>query len=1096
MEFRVLGTLEVVDDGRALELRGQKQRALLALLLLDANRPVSRDRLIDALWEDGPTPTAAKALQVYISQLRKTLGHNRVVTAPGGYVLRADPEEIDRERCRRLVEEGKPREAVALWRGEPLAEFAQLRFAQPDIAELEELHLACVEARIEADLAEGRNVIGELEALVEKQPLREHLHELLLLALYRSGRQADALAAYQDARNALVERLGIEPGKPLRDLQQAILRQDPALDLAPAARARSTFVGREAELSQLVAGLDEAIVGRGRLFLLVGEPGIGKSRLAEELIQIARARRVDVLVGRCWEASGAPAYWPWVQSLRSLADGAPPELAALLRDEPTESESESARFRLFDATTRFLASRERPLLLFLDDMHAADEPSLLLLQFLARELAHARILVLVACRDVDPVPGRELAAMLAEVAREPTTMRLLLRGLSEEAVADYVEAELASRELASTLYEGTDGNPLFLGETVRLLAVEGRVAIPQTVRDVIARRLSHLSEKCNQVLALASVLGGEFALDALAQMENLEEDALLEVLEEAAAARVVSDAPGAHGRLRFAHVLIRDTLYESLSTPRRVRAHRLAVESLEQLYGEDAGPHLSELAHHAIAGSEFGKARICAQLAGDRALALLAYEEAARLYGVALEALKLEQPGDEQTRCELLLLRGEAEIRAGDTTDAKATFVAAAAIARRLGLPRELARAAAGYGGRIVWSRAGRDELLVPLLEEGLAKLAADDVELRPRLLGRLAGALRDERPRERRDRLSREAVELARRSGDPATLAYSLAGRALANAAPETITECLALGTEVCELSERSGDIERAVSGHSIRVMANLILGNRAAAEEEVVAAARIADELRQPPQLWDVCATRAMLALGTGRFTEAEALVPQALTLGERALPDAAIPIYWMHRSTYADFHGGLEAVEPAIRELSREYPARPVFACALVYLCARLGELEEAARLLEPLTRDECMVVPVDQEWLYATSFLAEAAAIVGDAASALALLRLLRPWRKLNAVDLSEGVRGSISRYLGLATVTLGRWDEAENHFDEALAMNERMGFRPWLARTREDFASLLRRRGEPGDADRAAELEGAALAMCTELGMARTGAAPA
>jgi DNA-binding SARP family transcriptional activator len=344
MEFRVLGTLEVVDDGRALELRGQKQRALLALLLLDANRPVSRDRLIDALWEDGPTPTAAKALQVYISQLRKTLGHNRVVTAPGGYVLRADPEEIDRERCRRLVEEGKPREAVALWRGEPLAEFAQLRFAQPDIAELEELHLACVEARIEADLAEGRNVIGELEALVEKQPLREHLHELLLLALYRSGRQADALAAYQDARNALVERLGIEPGKPLRDLQQAILRQDPALDLAPAARARSTFVGREAELSQLVAGLDEAIVGRGRLFLLVGEPGIGKSRLAEELIQIARARRVDVLVGRCWEASGAPAYWPWVQSLRSLADGARPSSP---RSSATSQPSRSRRARAF-----------------------------------------------------------------------------------------------------------------------------------------------------------------------------------------------------------------------------------------------------------------------------------------------------------------------------------------------------------------------------------------------------------------------------------------------------------------------------------------------------------------------------------------------------------------------------------------------------------------------------------------------------------------------------------------------------------------------------------------------------------------------------
>lgn len=231
MEFRVLGPLEAVRDGQALELGGQKQRALLALLLIDANRTVSRDRLIDALWEDQPTATAAQALTVYVSQLRKALGRDRVVTQPGGYVLRVDPDELDLERFQRLHGDGKPHEALALWRGGALAEFSRLRFAQADIARLEELHLACLEARIEADLERGRNVVGELEALVAAHPLRERLHELLMLALYRCGRQAEALSVYQEVRRRLVEELGIEPRRELRELQQAILSQNPALEL-------------------------------------------------------------------------------------------------------------------------------------------------------------------------------------------------------------------------------------------------------------------------------------------------------------------------------------------------------------------------------------------------------------------------------------------------------------------------------------------------------------------------------------------------------------------------------------------------------------------------------------------------------------------------------------------------------------------------------------------------------------------------------------------------------------------------------------------------------------------------------------------------
>jgi len=592
MEFRILGPLEVIEDGQTIDLGGQKQRALLAVLLLHANEVVSSDRLIEALWEEEPPDTAQKALQVYVSQLRKLVGRERLQTKAPGYLLRVEANQLDLARFRRLQEDGNPEDALSLWRGPPLAEFAYQRFAQADIARLEELHLVCLEERMERDLSGRRHpeLVGELEGLVAEHPLRERLRAQLMLALYRSGRQAEALEAYQAARTALVEALGIEPTRSLRELEKAILQQDPSLDVVPVREpvgemveeARGAFVGREVELEQLVTGLDDAVAGRGRLFLLVGEPGIGKTRLGDEVIRRARARGIRVLLGRCWEAGGAPVYWPWVQSLRvyiretdpgllraQLGAGAAeiaqmlPELCEIIPGLPERAalDPEGARFRLFDATAEFLrnASETQPILLAFDDLHAADTPSLLLLQFVARELGSIHVFLLGALRDVDPSPGHAVTAMLAEVAREPVTRRLSLGGLSELDVAEYVEqtaSEIASPELVATLHEETEGNPLFVGEIVRLLSVEGvrsgsvaeaRLAIPQSVRDVIARRLTHLSEECNRVLELASVLGREFGLGAIGRMGGLSQDDLLESLDEAIVARVISVRPAGGG---------------------------------------------------------------------------------------------------------------------------------------------------------------------------------------------------------------------------------------------------------------------------------------------------------------------------------------------------------------------------------------------------------------------------------------------------------------------------------------------------------------------------------------------------------------------
>jgi tetratricopeptide (TPR) repeat protein len=610
--------------------------------------------------------------------------------------------------------------------------------------------------------------------------------------------------------------------------------------------------------------------------------------------------------------------------------------------------------------------------------------------------------------------------------------------------------------------------------------VEGRIAIPETVRDVLSRRLAHLSKECNRVLALASVLGREFPLGPLVQMSGESEDALLEALDEATAARITSDAPVG---LRFSHVLIRDVLYDSLTAPRRMRMHRLAVEALEEIFGVDSGPHLAELAHHAILGGDFDNALKAARGAADRALELLAYEEAARLYRIALESLDRASPDDEEARCELLLSLGEAEIRAGETLSAKDAFSDAASIARRLGLARALARAAYGYGGRIVWVRGGDDERLVPLLEEALALLPADDVELRSRLFARLAGALRDEPSRERRETLSAKGLELARASGNLAAIAYALDAHAYAILAPDTMHRCLDLARELHAAGERTGDKERVVAGHMLASMALIVLGDVPATEREVDAAARAADELRQGAQLAQVQGVQAMLALAKGRLDEGERLAIQRFELGKHAFPQASVAIYTCQRYALHDLRGDLAPLEEEIADLVAAFPARPVFRCVLAHVQTRLGGSEAAERELRHMTKHRAAALPFDQEWLFGMSLLAETAALHADVDAAAQLYRPLEAWAGLNAADVAEGCRGAVSRYLGLLAETLERWDEAEEHFEHALAMNERMGFQPWLARTQDDYARMLSRRGD----ERAAELETAAHAIHQKLG---------
>jgi eukaryotic-like serine/threonine-protein kinase len=439
--------------------------------------------------------------------------------------------------------------------------------------------------------------------------------------------------------------------------------------LGEAVRVTTPFVGREAELAVLTADLDAALGGRGGVVLLAGEPGIGKTRLAEELAAAAAARGALALWGRCWEGEGAPAFWPWVQLVRAYVEtGDPaalrqdmgagaadiaqvvPAVRVCLPDLPTPPpiEPEAARFRLFDSLAGFLraAAARRPLLLILDDLHWADAPSLAMLRFVGRELEHAGPLILGIYRHTEVDRTHPLLGTLADLTRGQHHRRLLLGGLDQRDVASFVALVAGvepSAELAAAVHQQTDGNPFFVTEVVRLLASQGRLAhtqasapvlaagLPEGVRAVVAERLGRLSDGCQRVLEVAAVLGRDVELRALQPASDLQQGRLLGLLEEAEAARVVAPVPGALGRWRFVHALVREVLYGSLPAGRRVALHGRVGQALEAVYAADPGPHLAELAHHfveAAAGGEdmVGRAVRVATLAGRRALELLAWE--------------------------------------------------------------------------------------------------------------------------------------------------------------------------------------------------------------------------------------------------------------------------------------------------------------------------------------------------------------------------------------------------------------------------------------------------------------------------------------
>ena len=1159
IEYRILGPLEVVVDGVARHIPGAKCRALLSLLALRAGQAIGRDRLIEEVWAGAAPASAASTLQTYISHLRRELELGRspgqppqvLLTSGRGYALRCEPGCVDARRFECLVGEGRRllhdgggdgraaevlSRALALWRGPALADVPPSPAVVAEVTRLEELRLVALEERLEADLADGRHaeLVGELEALIANHPLRERLRGQHMLALYRSGRQAEALRAYQAARRVMVDELGIEPGPALRRLEQAILDQEARLE-APAPRpgppprrsaaraARlgpsSPFVGRTAEHGRLAAAWEQARSGRRQAVLLGGEPGIGKTRLANQVAGVAEDDGAVVLCGRCTEDLGVP-YQPFAEALRQhVATFAPDQLdrcGADVRDlahlvpglahwvppgATVGTAPDVERWRLFEAVLGVLATaaRRAPVLLVVDDLHWAAEPTLLLLRHLLCSSEAMALLVVATYRDTEA--SRPLADLLADLHREPGITRLTLTGLEPAEVASLVVAAGGHGEadLAGAVHAATAGNPFFVEEVLRHLAETGglgqgpvAVGLPDGVREVVARRLRRLSEPANVALALAAVIGVEFDAELLEVAgAELGGDELLDALDEAVAAKVVLEAGHLPGRYRFAHALVRQTIYQGLTPTQRARLHRQVGHAIEAARGDDLGEDLAVLAHHFAAGSRPGavsKAVDFALRAGTYALDSLAQEDAVVHLERGLDVLARYGPRDPARRADLFLALAEARYRLSDLPGTKAAALSAAEAARAAGSAERLARAASAFGH---YSTAGvLDIQVVALCEDALAAIGDDDPGLRSQVLATLGG-IRHVSGDSRGEELTAEALVLARRAGDRTSLARALFARCVTLQGTPRAGERLRLADELVELSEASGNLFWLVNARRMRAPTRLTLGQLTGFVADADALDRYGGELRSPLPLALAAEWRGLRALLEGRFDEVDALIEEVLRFaGQDAnFRNACTAQRWcLHYE-----RGDLAEMLPVVMVAVEHNPGLPGFRALLALTHVELGHADDARRELDVLAADDFGAIPRDLIWTATLAALAEVAVAVGDDHHVQVLERLLRPFAG-QLVVVASGIYcpGAVDRFLGMLAARVGRHEDAEAHFVAALALEASVGAVPHVARSRYWRARNLLD-GGLGSERMARELLAAAAATADDLHMVRLGA---
>ncbi|MGD8869693.1 MAG: AAA family ATPase, partial [Gemmatimonadales bacterium] len=797
----------------------------------------------------------------------------------------------------------------------------------------------------------------------------------------------------------------------------------------------STFVGRAELLRAIDAALREAVLGMRSLLLLRGEPGIGKTRTAEMAVDAARAQGFEVFVAHCVEVEGAPVFWPWIQLLRpmvmrmapddlasALGPGGP-ELARLLPEIrerlpnlpiPPPADAKAARFLLFDSVTslvRRIASA-RPVLLVIDDLHRADLSSLILLRDLTRQLAGTRIVLLGTHREAELSQDATRAKRVAELVREEGTRLLALSGLCEEEVGEFLRVttgHASSAAVRADLRERTNGNPFFLHQVVHVLQsedrtheVEGsehlRFELPRHSQDAIAHQVAALPEPVVTVLEVAAVIGRDFAARPLEIAAGTASDEILSLLDVAVQARIIQESGPSPSQYRFAHVLLRDALYQRIDPERRAQLHLAAGRALlqmEEREGRPADP--PTVAQHFFQAARTGdvsQALEIALRAGRWAEERLAFEEAVGSFEQALDLCDRESVPNQRRRCEILLALGDAHTKSGSREAARACFQAVGRLAKFKGLPEELAVAALRFAPDFLSIETGvYDAELVSLLEDALATLPRSDSPVRARLLGRLAVALHWAPGSEtRRHELCAEALAMACRLAEASTLRY---------------VECAEkLALYSIDEPERymSADISTRLEGQDapivlleqlLRMTSLLQCGRLEEYGRGIEVFTGLARQLRQPQAMWYGDLFRATRASLEGRFAEAEVHTRRFTEEGGRVQDRNAILSHQLQRFLVAIDRGGLEVFETPLKHLGAQFPDLLGWRSALALFYAEVGRHSDAKSEIDRMLELGIASLPKRNEWLGMLVGTGLAAAAIDHKEGAALVRRLAEP-----------------------------------------------------------------------------------------------------
>jgi DNA-binding SARP family transcriptional activator len=1168
VELRVLGTLDVVHHDGPVALRGAKARQLLALLAIRPNRTVASEQLIEELWESEPPPTAATALRVHVGRVRAALEPERSPKEPSsrlplgthGYLLRVEPDELDAEHFERLVvlgrdanADGDPRAAVAhlqdalaLWHGPAYDRLAQLSAVRTEVARLDELRGAAIDELASARLVRGEQelAVDLLVPAIEEYPLHERLTAHLMLALYRSGRQAEALRAFATLARRLDDQLGVTPSPELRRLEEQVLLQASELDLRPprsthdaaavdAIVGATRFVGRRRELKQLldlVGDRDPAAGGHRRFALVAGPAGIGKTTLVEQFVRRAARSGTLTLVGHCDELRRS-AQGPVLELLHELATRIDDDTRAALprsfdelvgnvgtgtpgRDVGQLEDAASARLAHLESIAsvlRAVLARAR-VALVIEDLHWADRPTLSILRYALRHPDLDGLVVIATLRDDDLTGDQQ--ELIHQLSPPGAVDVVEVGGFDDTEVRALIRATAAPEsmqhlvDLSTTLNDLTNGNPFFIRELLRDLdddptktsdPVQLAQAInsiaPAGVRALIDRRVERLSEQARHALQMAATFDRELSTELLATACARAEDEMLDALEELLAVRLLAEDPVHFGEFRFSHAVVRNVVYDAITPTERARLHLCAGEAVERCQGP-LPPRSAELALHfgeAAALGTAAKAAVYANAAGNHAIERRAFGEAARWFDMAVQYER--SLTDDPAKLGPLLLRlGHAHEGDGQLALARGAYVAAAACAREAGSAPLLADIAVALAGP--WSQASEFQpTVLEHLDEALAVVGDTDSFRRVQLLNSLAAWLYYvdiERERE----AAHEALALAHSmSDDAAIVAARVAVHRSLTHEPQDREKRLAFSRASMRITQP--DPSPSLHLRVYRELLTDLLENALTTDFDGVLCEyeRHATDLCSPRDAYWAMVLRATQATLHGDLSMAEQLARGAEMRGSD-LEHKADGAHLLQRFLIRYQQGRLPELGNELRgelqataaETSDAYRAGIALA-ATAY--AEAGHAETAVRMARGALGADGSRLRPDVFWLAGVALFAGIAASAGDEHMLALVDELLRPCADhLVLFGASGAVLGFGHHWLGRGALAAGRHDAAIEHLEQARKRSAEIDAPFWEAQAALHLADALDARHPSADRTTVEQLRAEARSVAQARGFGR------